>query len=60
MHISLWFVVLICHQYDVCENYVVSVYIGEYGGLSEVGLCVICELFSVSVFVVGECPSVML
>ena len=27
-------VVVLCHQYDVCENYVGSVYVGEYGGLS--------------------------
>ena len=32
------FVVLVCHQYDVCENNVGSVYIGGYGGLSESGL----------------------
>ena len=25
MHLSLWYVVLVCHQYDVCENYVGSV-----------------------------------
>ena len=37
MHIALWYVVLVCHQYDVCKNYVGSVYVGEYGGLSESG-----------------------
>ena len=36
----LWYVVLVYHQYDVCENSVGSVYIGGYGGLSESGLCV--------------------
>ena len=35
MHLSLWYVVLVCHQYDVCENYVGSVYISGYGGLSD-------------------------
>ena len=25
MHLSLWYVVLVCHQYDVCENSVCSV-----------------------------------
>ena len=35
MHLSLWYVVLVCHQYDVCENYVGSVYVGGYGGLSK-------------------------
>ena len=44
-----------CHQYDVCENYVGSVYIGGYGGLRESGLCVFRELCPVSFLVVGEC-----
>ena len=34
MHLALWYVVLVCQQYDVCENSVGSV----YGGLSESGL----------------------
>ena len=45
---------LVCHQYDICENYVVSVYIGGYGGLSESVLCVFCEWCPVSFLVVGE------
>ena len=40
VHLALWYVVLVCHQYDVCKNYVGSVYVGEYGCLSESGLCV--------------------
>ena len=60
MHLSLWYVVLVCHQYDVCENYVGSVYIGGYSGLIENGLCVFRELCAVSFLVVGECPSVLL
>ena len=44
MHLALWYVVLVCHQYDVCKNYVGSVYVGGYGGLSESGLCVFCKL----------------
>ena len=60
MHLSLWYVVLVCHQYDVCENSVGSVYIGGYGGLSESGLCVFRELCPVRFLVVGECPSVLL
>ena len=43
MHLALWYVVLVCHQYDVCENYVGSVYVGGYGGLSESGLRVFCK-----------------
>ena len=60
MHLSLWYVVLVCHQYDVCENSVGSVYIDGYGGLSERGLCVFRELCPVSFLVVSECPSVLL
>ena len=45
---------------DVCENYVVSVYVDGYGGLSKIRLCVFCELCSVSFLVVGECLSVLL
>ena len=45
---------------NVCENYVGSVYIGGYGGLSESGLCVFRELCPVNFLVVGECPSVLL
>ena len=60
MHLSFWYVVLVCHQYDVCENYVSSVYIGGYGVLSESGLCVFRELCPISFLVVGKCPSVLL
>ena len=48
MHLSLWYVVFACHQYDICENSVGSVYISGYGGLSK------------SFLVVGECPSGLL
>ena len=60
MHVSLWHVVLVCHQYNVCTNSVGSVYIGGYGGLSESGLCVFRELCPVSFLVVSECSSVLL
>ena len=53
-------VMLVCHQYDVCENSVVSVYVGGYGGLSESGLCVFCKLCPVCYLVVGKGPSVLL
>ena len=53
MHLVLWYVLLVCHQYDVCENYVGSVYVGGYGGLSESGLCVFCKLCPVCFLVVG-------
>ena len=51
---------LVCHQYDVCEDSVVSVYVGGYGGLTEIRICVFCELYPVSFLVVAECPSVLL
>ena len=60
MHLALWYVVLVCLQYDVFLNYVGSVYVGGYGGLSESGLCVFRELCPVSFLVVGESPSVLL
>ena len=60
MHLALWYVVLVCHQYDVCDIYVGSVYISGYLGLSESGLCVIRELCPVSFLVVGEGASVLL
>ena len=50
----------VCHQYDVCKNYIGSVYVGGYGGLSESGLCVFRELCPVSFLVVGESPSVLI
>ena len=35
VHLALWYVMFVCHQYEVCENSVGSVYVGVYGGLSE-------------------------
>ena len=58
MHLALWYVVLVCHQYDVCKNYVGSVYVGGYGGLRESGFGVFRELCPVSFLVVGKSPSV--
>ena len=46
MHLALWYVVLVCHQYDVCENYVGSVYIG----LSDRRLCVFRKSCPIRVF----------
>ena len=59
MHLALWYGVLVCDQYEVCKNYG-SVYVGGYGGLSESGLCVFCELCPVTFLVVGESRSVLL
>ena len=54
LYLALWHVVLVCHQYDVCENYVCSVYVGGYGGLSKSGLCVFCKLCPVCFLVAGS------
>ena len=50
----------VCHQYDICKNYVGSMYVGGYGGLSGSVLCLFRELCPVSFFEVGESPSVLL
>ena len=60
VHLVLWYVLFVCHQYDVCENSVGSVYVGGYGGLSESGLCVFCKLCLVCFLVVGKGPLVLL
>ena len=60
MHLALWYVVLVCHQYNVCENSDGSVYVGGYGGLSESGLCVSVNCVQCAFFVVGKGPSVLL
>ena len=60
VHLALWYVVLVCHQYDVCENSIGSVCDCRYGGLSESGLCVFCEFRPVSFLVVGQGLSVLL
>ena len=54
MHLSLPYVVLVCHQYDVSKNSVGRVYVGGYGGLSKSGLFDSRELCPVSFFVVGS------
>ena len=54
MHLSILVCfVLVCHQYDVCKNYVGSVYVGGYDSQFR-------ELCPVSILVVGESPSVLL
>ena len=60
MNLSLWYVVLVCHHYDVYNNYVGSVYVGGHGGLSKSGLCVFRTLCAVGFLVVSKCSSVLL
>ena len=51
---------LIYHQDDVCENYIGSVYVGGFCGMSESGLCVFGKLCPVGFPVVCKCSSVLL
>ena len=60
MHLTVWYIVLVCHQNDVGKNYVGSVYVGGYGGLSESVLCILHELCPVIFLVAGESLSVLL
>ena len=60
VHLALWYVLLVCHQYEVCEYSVGSVHVGGYGCLSESRLCVFCKLCPVCFLVVGKGPSVLL
>ena len=60
VHLTIWYCVFVCHQNDVCEDSVGSVYIGGYCGLSESELCVFDKLCPVGFLVVCESPSVLL
>ena len=55
-HLTLCYVVLVCHQYDVCKHSGGSVYVG----LNESRLYVFHELCTVEFLVVGESPLVLL
>ena len=35
VHLTIWYIVLVCHQNDVCEASIGSVYVGGYCGLSK-------------------------
>ena len=50
--------VFVCNQNDVCEDYIGSVYVGGYGGLSESRRCVFSKLCPVG-FLVCKCSSVL-
>ena len=55
-----WYIVFVCHQNDVCENYIDSVYVSGYGILSESGLCIFGKLYPIDFLVVWKCSSVLL
>ena len=52
VHLALWYIVFVCHQDDVCEDSIDSVYVGEYCGMSESELCVFGKLCPVCFLVV--------
>ena len=60
MNITLWYIMFVCHQNDVCENYIGIVYVGGYCGLSNSGLIVFCKLCSVGFLVVCKFSSGLL
>ena len=59
MHLTLWYIVFICDQYNVCKNYIGSVYVGMYYGLNESGLCVFGKLCPVGFLVVCKISSAL-
>ena len=60
MYLTLWYIVFVCYQDDVFENYIGSVYVGGYCGLTESGLYVFGKLWPVGFPVVCKCSSVLL
>ena len=60
MHLTLWYIVLVCHQNDICKQIIDSVYVGGYGYLSETGLCVFRKLCPFGFLAVSKCLSVWL
>ena len=60
MHLTLWYIVFVCHQNDVCEHSIGSVYVGGYCGLRKIYFCVFGKLCPVGFLVVCKCSSVLL
>ena len=58
MHLTIWYIAIVCHQDDVCENSIDNVYVGGYCGLSESGLCVFGKFCPVDFLVVCKSSSV--
>ena len=59
MYLTIWYIVLVCHQNDVCEHYIGRVHASEYGGLSESGLCAFRKLCPVGFLIVCKCVGVV-
>ena len=51
MHLTLWYIVIVFQQNDVCVNYNGRMYVGGYYGLSKSGLCVFGKSCPVSFIV---------
>ena len=60
MRLTFWYNVFVCHQNDICKDYIGSVYVGGYCGLRESELCVLGKLCQVGFLVVCECSLVLL
>ena len=58
MHHTIWYVVIFCHQDDVCKHYIGSLYVGGYGGLSKNGPCSFHKLYQNYFLVVDKCSGV--
>ena len=59
-HLTLWYIVLVCHHNDVCENSIGGVYVGGYDGQSESGIGCWRKLCPVGFLVVSKCSSDLL
>ena len=58
MYLTHWYIVLIGHENEVCEDSIASVYAGGgYCGLGKSVLCVFGKLCPVGFLVVCECSS---
>ena len=60
MHLTIQYGVFVCHQFNICKNYVGSVYVGGYGDMKEMGIYVFRELCPVRFLVVDAGSSVLL
>ena len=60
MHLSLWYIVFVCHQNDTCENAIGSVYVGRKCGMIKCRLCVFGKLCPVDFLVTSKCSLVLL
>ena len=60
MNLTLWYIVFVRDHNDVCKNYIGSVYVGGYCGLSKSGLYIFGILCAVVFLIVCKCLSFFL